>query len=614
LLQKVIHEPAALPRALVPTTPRALQAICLKALAKRPADRYVSARALAQEVQRFLADEPVAAYPEPWTVKARRWVGRHRTLATATAATVLVAAVSLAGATGLLKAAHDRERQSRAKAEENRAKAVASLKLAREAVDRHFTRVSEDPRLKAHGLENLRKDLLREARGFYEQILRESDADPDVQAELGRAYNLLGQIENELGSRADAFAHYQRAQTIFEQLTRDHPDVADYQDALARVLRDQAVWHVNGIPFGEVGNHFGEGRALYEAALAIFEKLYGAQRDLPDRAYQLASTLSLLGALLFTRPEHLAQSKEVLERAKPLLDGLVHNHPAVADYRNRLAAVLHHLGVVQVRQKQPAQAQSFEAEARSIRESLVRDYPDVPAYRMALADTIMALANVQIMQKQVAQGIQTYQEAVPVYRRLARYHPDVPLYQQRLSQTLFQIGFRQTDSGLLPEARQSFQAAVDAFRELATEHAEVPRYHNELTLARLWLSNVVARLGEYGRATADVDAALAEAVKGVIVDEFRWNLRYNAGCVYSLAAAAVRQDNNLAADEQTRRAEQYSLRAVALLREACAAEQAPVARLISNMMQDQDLEPLRMHKAFKEFLDELKAKVKKEPK
>jgi hypothetical protein len=47
----VVHEAAAPPRAVVAATPRALEAVCLKALAKKPADRYGSAKALAEEVR-----------------------------------------------------------------------------------------------------------------------------------------------------------------------------------------------------------------------------------------------------------------------------------------------------------------------------------------------------------------------------------------------------------------------------------------------------------------------------------------------------------------------------------------------------------------------------------
>jgi hypothetical protein len=133
LLQRIVHEPPERPRAVVPAVSPALEAVCLKALAKRPGERYGSAKALADEVRHWLADEPVTAYAEPWPARARRWMGRHRTLVTAAAAAVLVAVVSLAAATVLLGDANRRiqdalteARLNRVEAEKQRAQAEAN--------------------------------------------------------------------------------------------------------------------------------------------------------------------------------------------------------------------------------------------------------------------------------------------------------------------------------------------------------------------------------------------------------------------------------------------------------------------------------------------------------
>src|SRR5262249_8326022 len=60
--------------------PAALEAVCAKAMAARRAERYASAKLLAREVERWLADEPVGAHREPITVRAGRWMRRHRPL------------------------------------------------------------------------------------------------------------------------------------------------------------------------------------------------------------------------------------------------------------------------------------------------------------------------------------------------------------------------------------------------------------------------------------------------------------------------------------------------------------------------------------------------------
>ncbi len=85
------------PRQRDPRLSRALEAICLKALAARAIDRYASARALADDMIKWLADEPVTAYPEPIALQARRWLRRRRTLVISTAAVLVLSVLGLAG-------------------------------------------------------------------------------------------------------------------------------------------------------------------------------------------------------------------------------------------------------------------------------------------------------------------------------------------------------------------------------------------------------------------------------------------------------------------------------------------------------------------------------------
>jgi hypothetical protein len=76
--------------------PRALEAVCLKAMALKPEDRYATALDLAAEVKSWLADEPVQAYREPLPTRFGRWARRHRPLV-AGAVAVLAAAVAFLG-------------------------------------------------------------------------------------------------------------------------------------------------------------------------------------------------------------------------------------------------------------------------------------------------------------------------------------------------------------------------------------------------------------------------------------------------------------------------------------------------------------------------------------
>ena len=91
------------PRSLNPRVAPALEAICRKALALEPEARYATAEALKADLERWLADEPVLAWPDPWTIRAQRWVRRHRTLVTSAAAALVFGLAGLAGIAVVLR-------------------------------------------------------------------------------------------------------------------------------------------------------------------------------------------------------------------------------------------------------------------------------------------------------------------------------------------------------------------------------------------------------------------------------------------------------------------------------------------------------------------------------
>jgi len=99
------------PRQLNKDVPRALEAICLKAMALNPEDRYGTALDLAADLEQWLADQSAAAYREPWYLRWRRWVRRHQTLVgSATVAALLLLAAAI-GAFLLWEAAETRRKR-----------------------------------------------------------------------------------------------------------------------------------------------------------------------------------------------------------------------------------------------------------------------------------------------------------------------------------------------------------------------------------------------------------------------------------------------------------------------------------------------------------------------
>ncbi|MBV9122089.1 MAG: protein kinase, partial [Planctomycetes bacterium] len=172
LYQVRFQEPEP-PRALQPAMPRDLEKVCLKCLRKEPPKRYRTALALAEDLRRFLAGEPVVARPPPAWERGLKWARRHPTAAVLAFVSILVPfLVVFAGWWSnwrTQQALHQREQQLTAEYEnllgKQRDLAQTAGQLARQERDNLLIaqqrRAADAARhaLKTHDYEELRRAL-----------------------------------------------------------------------------------------------------------------------------------------------------------------------------------------------------------------------------------------------------------------------------------------------------------------------------------------------------------------------------------------------------------------------------------------------------------------------
>ncbi|MBI2929390.1 MAG: protein kinase, partial [Verrucomicrobia bacterium] len=96
-LQEVLNTEPVSPRVLNPGVPHDLETICAKCLEKDAAKRYQTAAALAEELDRFLNDEPIQARPIGVGGKVWRWCRRKPLLAGLAASLIFVFALGFTG-------------------------------------------------------------------------------------------------------------------------------------------------------------------------------------------------------------------------------------------------------------------------------------------------------------------------------------------------------------------------------------------------------------------------------------------------------------------------------------------------------------------------------------
>jgi serine/threonine-protein kinase len=89
MIDYIVNEPIKPPIGIDSSTSHQLNAIAMKALSKRREDRFASALDLAQDVEDYLAGEPVSACPEPWYDQARRRARRQQKQIAGTVAAIV---------------------------------------------------------------------------------------------------------------------------------------------------------------------------------------------------------------------------------------------------------------------------------------------------------------------------------------------------------------------------------------------------------------------------------------------------------------------------------------------------------------------------------------------
>ncbi len=445
VLREVVHGAPAPPRSLVVTVPRPLEAVCLKALAKEPGGRYATAKELAGELTHWLADEPVSAYREPASTRLARWARRHRSLVSGAAALLVAVVLGLGAGTVLLGRANARIEGERAEAQRQRDRADVNFQNARKAVDDYLTQVSENTLLKSPvpGLQPLRKQLLQSALTYYRDFAAQHQDDPELQADLGRAYYRIGKITADIGSKPEALATYEKARDLWLELLQNAPDNAGFQEELAKAYRD-----IGAIQYRSLAQP-AAGLKAFQESQVLYERLVREHPD--DLAYQsgLASCYDDLAAW-YDQNNRPSEERALLDRSVGLWEKLAGRDP---QYRLPLASTLMNLGYFQTRRRQPANALRSHGKAAKILETLCREDPRDTKARAELRRACTNLGYLYHLQfRRFDLAGMYYDLARQQAEQLARENPSVTYYQQTRAGAYLQLCELLLETGPLSRA------------------------------------------------------------------------------------------------------------------------------------------------------------------
>jgi serine/threonine protein kinase len=488
MLRRVVHEPPAPPRGAVPEVPRALEAICLRALAKRPADRYSTARALAEDVKRYLADEPVSAYRDPLTTRLARWGRRHRTSAASLAVLALAALGGLAAVLGVQSQANAKLEAKNAELAEQQAEVEARFAMAQKAIATFHTGVSEDALLKNYQLKELRRKLLKEAAGFYADLekLLAGKTDRKSRQLLAEGYSQLGDLTAKIGDKTEALAVQRKALALRRELAAAPGAGVEARLDVARNLR------VVGVEQHATGDYSGA-MASFDEARALAEGL--AAGDPTDTARSLLAKCQYnVGAVLSDNGRHPA-ALAMLRQALATWQKLANANPDATEIQRELANGHQAIAWVLSRAGQPQEGLPARKEALKLRQKLADANRQVPDLQRELALSHQALG---ALLEQIGQGqaaLPEYREALAILQHLYSAYPALTQFQSDLALTHHNIG--EVLSLTQPQAALAeFKEAQAMCQKVADANPNVPDFQSELAISHYGIGTVLERIGK----------------------------------------------------------------------------------------------------------------------
>ena len=309
-----------------------LDAICLKALRKAPEERYGSAIALAEDIERYLDGRPVRAMPPSRGYRVRKFVQRNVAAVTLAALTALV----LAGATvATVVSAATARRQGR----------LRQLEAERATVARDFVvnmLGSFDPDERPGRRQVTTRDMVQVGIANLDAL----DVQPALKATV---MNTLGQVAFNLGERSIADSLFRAAYDILAP-AGESADIANSMMGIGQIQqRDQ---------------NYGAAADWYRRALAAWQR----NRQSPDR-HTAEAQRALAFALYNVNRD--GESRE----AETLYDDLLAKPDLPADLQ---AAAIEGLGDLRLRYREPARAESLYTRVLALRRATQPEgHPDI---------------------------------------------------------------------------------------------------------------------------------------------------------------------------------------------------------------------------------------------
>ena len=412
----------------------------------------------------------------------------------------------------------------------------------------------------------------REYRAGYELAKRLADSDPTnvgAQRDLGVSFDSLGDIALPLGQTKDALDFYQKGLVVRQRLADADPKNAVAQRNLS-------------VSFNRLGNvtlQLGQTKDaldFYQKSLVVRQRLADADPKNAEAQRDLSVSFEKLGNVTL----QLGQTKTALDfyqKGLGVRQRLADADPKNVEAQRDLSVSFNKLGDVTLQLGQTKTALDFYQKGLAIDRRLADADPKNAEAQRDLSVSHWKIALVFQKQHDFAKAAREFEKAETLAQGFSKpdfYAKDLPWVREQLA-----------------ACRKAEKALVDLDFALKQPAAEVPKL-------------LVVRVKVFAK-TNDLKNLLATAVAYEKLATADDRHSYNAACAWSQASGLAKDD--------AKRREEYAFKAMALLRKTPSGKGHFVdssAKLAAHMKQDADMNPLRERADFQKLLADLEAPPK----
>lgn len=289
--------------------PPEIEAICLKAMASKPEDRYQKAGLMAADLENFIAGEPVVALPENLPRKTERFLRKHARAVTASLLGLSLATVGLALANRIIASKNVQLQNSRA----------VSTKIMEDLVGGLTdNRLAQIPQ--ANGA---RQSILQEIATEVNDLIGENPDDNELKLNYVNVLIRLGKLEGDLVNKQEAIERFQQAHEILEQ-TKTISDPV-FRENWKKTFFDESFYHATELIKQKFTD---QADPIVEEAIAIAEQYSDSIKSNAEKTKDFSVFLSRLyrprasiHVLLGNWQQALAETSKARDILKPFVEG-----------------------------------------------------------------------------------------------------------------------------------------------------------------------------------------------------------------------------------------------------------------------------------------------------